>query len=83
MSFREECWQEYYLQFRGSSLIDCGLEGVGISPGAGDPASSSGGRGELAELGVIEPVSSSPSNLSPSPGEPSSPPSPETKRIDY
>lgn len=67
-----------YLQLRGSSLTERGLEGVGTSPGVGEAASSSGGGGEAAELGVMEPVSSSPSNLSPSSGEPSSPPSPAT-----
>lgn len=58
-----------------SSLILLGLVGDGTSPG-GERASSSPGE---AEVGVIDLASSS--NLSsPSSGEPSSPPSPVTKR---
>lgn len=64
-------------------MIERGLEGVGTSPGVGEVASSSGGIGEATELGVIEPVSSSPSNLSPSSGEPSSPPSPGKEYFRY
>lgn len=74
------------MQFIGSSIIiDRGLVGVvGISPGVGEPTSSSGGRGDAAavDVGVIEPpVSSSPSNFSPSSGDPSSPPSPEINEL--
>lgn len=68
-----------YLQFAGSSLNDLGLVGVKTSPGVGEQPSSSLGPGETAEVGVIDPTSSSPSNFSPSSGDPSSPPSPETK----
>lgn len=55
------------------------LRGDGKSPGGGELISSSPGLGEAAEFGVIEPESSSPSTLSPSSGDPSSPPSPEKK----
>lgn len=49
-----------------------------MSPGGGDWPSSSTGAGD-ADVGVIEPASSSPSSFSsPSSGDPSSPPSPET-----
>lgn len=58
-----------------SSAIDRGLRGDAGSPGAGELTSSSG-TGDAAEVGVIEPDSSSASNLSPSSGQPSSPPSP-------
>lgn len=62
----------------GSSLNDLGLVGVRTSPGVGDEVSSSLGPGDTAEVGVMDPTSSSPSNFSPSSGDPSSPPSPET-----
>lgn len=52
------------------------LLGDARSPGGGELTSSSPGLGDAAEFGVMEPDSSSPSTLSPSSGEPSSPPSP-------
>lgn len=67
-----------YLSFAASSLTDLGDAGEGISPGGGEAASSSIWLGDAGEVGVMDSVSSSPSNFSPSSGDPSSPPSPET-----
>lgn len=61
-----------------SSTGDLGLLGLRTSPGCGDETPSSFGAGEVAEVGVMDSKSSSPSNLSPSSGDPSSPPSPVT-----
>lgn len=69
-----------YLSFMASSLTDLGELGEGMSPGGGELASSSIWLGDAGEVGVMDSVSSSPSNLSPSSGEPSSPPSPEKER---
>lgn len=62
-----------------SSLTERGLVGLD-SAGFGDWPSSSGGAGDPAETGDRDPDSSSPSNLSPSSGVPSSPPSPRKKK---
>lgn len=58
------------------------LRGDGKSPAGGELMSSSPGAGDAAELGVIEPESSSPSIFSLPSGN-SSPPSPVIKFSNY